>query len=279
MKKLMIAAVLAAFAGAASADCADPKPCENCLWGYKIQLVAKTTIAGSVSNVYAKACGCYRKPTMGKVVGYIFGKTLEGVGTCGDAACGCNDWWISGANNVEQAPVVLLWKAWNKKALPVTSLTVSRMNRIGYKDRSTVEAVMDLTLTDEPALAANAPVLTLAGFGKAAHMANGNVAVKNLSGFFAGQMLAYCVDAGETVCGDPLNPTYTPAAYWTLCESIDPVNVPDEVTTDPLTAAYGKWQMVWDPQLVARFTKNGVNANTARPSAAYDLQDFQWDHQ
>ena len=274
MKKLMIAAVLASFAGVASAACADPTPCETCLFGYKIQLVAKTTIAGSVSNVYAKACGCYRKPTMGKLVGYIFGKTGAGVGQCGDATCACNDWFVIGSDGFATQGNILLWKAWNKKALPVKGLTINRMNRIGYKDRSTVESEMVLTLADIGPVGTDAE-LVLAGFGKAAHMANGKVAVKNLTGFFAGQMLAYCVEAGEDVCGDPLPENWTPAAYWALCED----DATPEVIDNPLTAAYGKWQMVWDPQLVARLTKQGVNSNTARPSAAYEPQNFEWDHQ
>ena len=267
MKKLMIAAALvAAMVGSASADCADPKPCEACLFGYKLQLVAKTTIGGNVSNAYAKVCdSCFRKPTMGKVVGYIFGKTVPGGGQCGDADCECNDWTDASIQN----KAILLWKAWNKKALATDEVTFDRMDRIGYKDRSTVESVMTITLKGN----ADAK-LTLAGFGKAAHMADGRIAIKNLSGFFAGKMLAYCSECekgcGPEVCVD------TVALYWTMCDDTAPVAVED---ADPLTAAYGKWQMVWDPQLVARLTKQGVNSNTARPSAAYEPQEFDWDHE
>ena len=273
MKKLMIAAVLASFAGVASAACADPTPCETCLFGYKIQLVAKTTIAGSVSNVYAKACGCYRKPTMGKIVGYLFGKTGAGVGQCGDATCACNDWFV-GTDGFATQGNILLWKAWNKKALPVKGLQIDRMNRIGYKDRSTVESKMVLTLADIGPVGTDAQ-LVLAGFGKAAHRADGTVAIKSANGYFAGQMLSYCQESIEQVCGDPIQGQAEPSHYWAICED---ATVP-EIIDDPLTAAYGKWQMVWDPQLVARLTKQGVNSNTARPSAAYEPQNFEWDHE
>ena len=272
MKKLMIAAALAAaMVGTASAACADPTPCAKCVWGYKLMLVAKTTVPGRVSNVYAKACGCYRKPTMGKIYGYWFGKTGEVTGTCGDNGCGCNNFADS---SIDQN--FLLWKAWNKAPMRATLDTntigaFKQLDRIGYKDRSTVEMCWSFTFTDEPGLAQSAAQLTLAGFGKAAHRADGTVAIKSANGYFAGQMLSYCVDAGETVCGDPLPSTIEPSHYWAICEDASVA----EVIDDPLTAAYGKWQMVWDSQLVDRLTKQGFSANYARPSTAYPIHpDF-----
>ena len=276
MKKqvaLVVAALSALFSLCAPAEGSDCGwMCERCIFAYRLSLTLNTTQPFRESNVAAGGELIYRKPAICKFVGYFFGRTAYGAGVCGDTICSCNDWWI-GDDGHNLNGVIVLWKAWNKKVLPVEGLTINRMNRIGYADRSTVESVMTLKLTDQPGLAAAAPELVLAGFGKAGHLANGKVAIKNLSGFFAGQMLTYCVDGGENVCGDPLPETWTPSAYWELCDDNDEVAVSD----NPLTAAYGKWQMAWDSQLLARFAKNGVNADTARPTAAYERAHFEWD--
>ena len=268
MKKLMIAAALAAaFVGTASA--AGEQDCAKCTWGYKLQLVAKTTIAASVSNVYAKACGCYRKPTMGKLVGYIFGQTAAGVGTCGDNTCGCND--FTDASNLNA--VILLWKAWNGAAFPTDGATFDQLDRIGYKDRSTAEVLWGIKLTDPNASSADSgAVLALAGFGKCAHRADGTVAIKNANGFFVGQMYSYCQDSIEQVCGDPIAGELVASHCWALCEDATTPEIEDQ----PLTVAYGKWQMVWDSQLLERFHKSGVNSATARPSNRYAAQTFAW---
>ena len=272
MKKLMIAAALAAaFIGTASADCADPTPCEKCLFGYKLQLVAKTTVAASVSNVYAHACGCYRKPTMGKIVGYIFGKTAAGTGTCGDTTCGCNDF----TNDTNEKSFILLWKAWNGAAVSTDGASFSQLDRIGYKDRSTAEILWSISLTDPSASSGDSAKLALAGFGKCAHRADGTVAIKNANGFFVGQMYSYCQESIEQQCGDPIPGEAVASHCWTLCEGT--VEKPEEIEDQNLTVAYGKWQMVWDSQLLDRFAKSGVNSNTARPSSRYQQQTFSWD--
>ena len=270
MKKLMIAAALAAaMVGTASAACADPTPCVKCVWGYKLMLVAKTTVAASVSNVYANACGCYRKPTMGKIYGYWFGKTQDGIGTCGDGTCACNDFGKDGQSVIDMN--FLLWKAWNKAPVLTENLAVVQIDRIGYKDRSTVEMCWKFDFKDEYLAATSPATLTLAGFGKAAHRADGTVAIKSANGYFAGQMLAYCQDC-EKGCG-PEVCVASPSHYWLLCQvngkDIEVGNDIDGIADDPLTAAYGKWQMVWDPQLVDRLSKKGFSANYARPSTAY----------
>ena len=278
MKKLMIAAALAAaFVGTASADCADPTPCEKCLWGYKVQLVTKTTVAASVSNVYAHACGCYRKPTMGKLVGYLFGKTTPDTGTCGDSICACNDFTGEGM-------VLLLWKAWNGAFYPIATSTGGMVNfqqvdRIGYKDRSTAEILWGFQPADPTAThtagepyAAGKATFALAGFGKCAHRADGTVAIKNANGFFVGQMYSYCQESIEQKCGDPIPGEAVPSQCWALCEGAENAVDPNE----GLTVACGKWQMVWDSQLLDRFAKSGVNPTTARPSNKYQTPDFVW---
>ena len=302
MKKLMIAAALAAaFVGTASAA-ENEKDCAKCVWGYKVMLVAKTTIPASVSNVYARACGCYRKPTMGKLVGYLFGQTgkNEGTGYCGDnGGCACNAFGLESSDGVAplNPPTLLLWKAWNGAFYPIAGepgamVTFQQLDRIGYKDRSTAEILWGFQPADPTqehaagsAYAAGKATFALAGFGKCAHRADGTVAIKNANGFFVAQMYSYCQSSIEQVCGDPIPGEAVPSHCWAFCQ----VNGADVLmggdsddgaaTEDPnqgLTVAYGKWQMVWDSQLVARFHKSGVNALTARPSIKYQTPDFIW---
>ena len=244
MKKLMIAAAVAAMtAGAFAAE----EPCEKCTFGYKVMLVAKTTVGATVSNLNAAVCGCYRKPTMGKLVGYVFGKTSPLTPTgCGGGSCDCNEW---------DAAYIVLWKAWNKSLfLPATAFAPTEIDRIGgSKDQSTVEAVFPLN------------DLTLAGFGKAGYRADGSIAVKNLNGFFAGQMDINCTGADTQTCGGLIPGVVEPTYVFPLCGGA--------AVAEAKGAAYGKWQLVWDSQLVERMTKSGITSLTVRPSTAYTADD------
>ena len=242
MKKLMIAAAVAAMTAGAFAgedDCT-----ADCPWAYKMKMVMRTTTSGLIASNGVSVCKdeCYRKPTMGKIVGYIYGYGEEEEGGC--KGCGCNE-WADGS--------IVLWNNYSHKPFTVTSLDVVQLNRIGKDDRSVAEAVFTLNMATGLEDLDITPSLALAGFGPCGHLASGKVAIRSLSGFFAGQWWVACSSCtgcqGEQTCES------TPAACWDLCTGAQL-----EAGTaggDGYTAAYGKWKLAWDSDVVRRMTVKG----------------------
>ena len=213
--------------------------CLRCPWGYKVAIVVRTTVAGNVKDVCACSNGCFRKPTMGKVVGYIWGATSSEEGACGD--CGCND-WSSGE--------IALWNMYSGQPMalvPGSAFTVIQLDRIGRDNTSMAEGVFQIDFLNAYEHAANPNAsITLAGFGPCGRLKSGKVAVRSMTGYFAGQMTALCQ---EYKCGE--SGGAVPSTAWQLCQSSGS-DVADTTgpAADGLTAAYGKWKFAWDSKLV-----------------------------
>lgn len=238
MKKVMIAAVAAAFAGVASAaDCTT-----DCAWAYKVKTIVKTTVSAGVSNATTCASGCYRKPAYRRYIGYVFGAAAANQGTCG-TTCDCIDF---------DGSALAIWN-FDTKAAVTPTLTIRLADRIGLNDTSTCELVFDTV--DNDAYVTGASSLTFAGFGTVAKQANGNFAIKYASGFCAGTVPGYCSSC-DVVCGaiDPSSCTTADANIWTIC---------DVPTTANVTAAYGKWKLQWDAEMANRIATNRTTADGA----------------
>lgn len=80
MKKLMIAALVAAMGGVAMADCAEPA---GCAYAYRMKLAGKCTTSKYKDASSACAEGnCWVKPKSYRVAGYLYNAA-----ECGDEAC------------------------------------------------------------------------------------------------------------------------------------------------------------------------------------------------
>ena len=236
MKKVMIAAVAAAFAGVASAaDCTT-----DCAWAYKVKTIVKTTTSAGVSNATTCASGCYRKPAYRRYIGYVFGAAAANQGTCG-TTCSCIDF---------EGGALAIWN-FDTKAAVTPELTIRLADRIGLNDTSTCELVFDTV--DKDAVVQGESKLTFAGFGTVAKQANGNPAIKFASGFCAGTVPGYCSSC-DTVCGvvDPSTCTTVDANVWTIC---------GEAAKAKVTAAYGKWKLQWDAEIANRISTNRTTAD------------------
>ena len=222
MKKMIVFSAIAGLAGFAMAA---PECGADCAWGYKVKTILKTTTAANISNATTCVAGCYRKPATKRYLGYFFGKTEAGQGTCGASSCGCNDY---------TAGNLVVWNFDTKQAVKIDSASFIQLNRIGYADTKTAEIAF--TVND----------LTFAGFGTCGKRADGTVAIKNANGFVAGLIPGLCSTCDE-VCGaiDPSTCVDTDANVWSICG--DP-------GTSKTTAAYGKWAMAWDAEIVDRIT-------------------------
>ena len=202
---------------------AEDPACMNCPWGYKITLYARTTKGKGICD----PCGCSKgvecagKPAVEVLVGYIFGTTTAEDGAC----CSCND-WSSGR--------IALWKKKTGEAYPVSDFRVVLLNRFGKAGHQKAEAVFELETPD-------GAKLRFAGFGGLVRQACGEVAIRSMSGFFAGQLTSYCSIA-EDPCSAPI---LVPTSYRLLCQDV-------LVDDDPRTAAYGRWKIAWDSKLVNR---------------------------
>lgn len=304
----MAFATLAADCGCGCDTCST-----DCVYAYEFILLAKSTEGKQVQKVVKSSCACecdtvcgsccFRKPRMRKYAGFVAGITNGNADddnvkagcasgcTCMDfvkaepLACACgkleslDDY--TGDNNVWGGQY--FWDVRTKKAVNA-ALWFYQLDAIGYQSRETVEAVGNFALELEIPAAADddgngedaetkVGVVTLAGFGKRGKRANGVIMVKNLSGFFAGQLPVRCYDCAfnSTICGDTCTGSW--ALAWTVCSDL----VYDEAgcgyggaagIADPnagLTAAYGKWTLKWNATAAAKLTKSYAAATLVKP--------------
>ena len=244
MKKLMVAAAVAAIAGFASADtcsCGD-----TCPFGYRLKVMVRTTTPCGVvvKDPCGDPCGdtaaVYRKPAIRRFMGMVYGTTGEEDGLCGAKGCACNTWedtaYVALYDYDHQVPV----------ALDAEATELIQLNRVGCgKADNKVEMAYQIGFLCNDAAAGQ---LTFGGFGLVG-IHKDKITVGSVSGYCAGLLPSNAVvDNGPCV-----DPTALCGSYvWNLCC--------DTAYSCKTTAAYGKWTLVWDSSLA---DKVGTNLTAA----------------
>lgn len=247
MKKLMIAAAVAAMtAGAFAGD-----PCtQPCPFGYQIKVALKTTSTLSVSN-QTTACEafCFRGPASRRLAGFVFGNTsVDDSDPCGGTGCNCNAWG--------EGAKLAMWNYDTKQAANFEAMTGIQLDRIFSRklDTSMVEIAFDL---DD---------LRFAGFGYAAKR-DGKWTIKNLAGFCAGTLPQKCTtcssfDPCTGACEDTAEAV---VKVWGICddESLAPAIESEN------TVAYGKWTIDWSATVYNKVLDKtlSVDANEVQPGS------------
>ena len=214
MKKLMIAAAIAALAGVTFADCGI-----DCAYAYRLKLAGKTVKGKSLAAKSACETGaCWAKPASLRIAGYIYGVT-DAEGEEGCATCGCND--FSGFETVG---------FWNENKVQVTFEPTVELFEILRNGGAKNKAQILIKAGD----------LNLAGFG----VYNPKTQkLKSASGFFAGTIEApVCAGAyDKSTCewGEA-----TPAQVYTLCNL-------EEAADASAAIAYGRWSLTYKADKVA----------------------------
>ena len=244
MKKLMIAAALAAVVGGAFAACkpGDPDPIEDA-WVYTWKFSGKTTTGVLVSYTINPSGNCkpggggteacaIRVPSALNIQGYTY-KCLPCCGEFTGLADDGEVFWTT-------KPQKELFEVTNAKKLFTEGLTIDFGHVIGKKAK-------DFELKGQFAAATSDSGenydFTFAGLGKYDLK---NTRFSSVSGNFAGEKinphyLKYIAGVG---CPD--------ADYW-VCDGSDYAGAP----TDP-TVAYGSWSAKLNSAASKKFLKNGT---------------------
>lgn len=239
MKKLMIAAAMAATVGAfASDNCSDPTT-YTCVSVYKVSFSIKTT--APVSKAVKSDCAdptavCYRKKASAKLAGYLYAGTEGTNGEWGLVTDGAS---CSDACTCVEAFADLSQVFWDGKTYVDDQgmMAFDFVDRIGGKtsDKSkVVEAVGTYTSANY--------ALRFAGFGS---WDKKNTLVKSVSGNFAGTKTKADCEV-EVSCSDP--ETVEVGTFMICDESAGQVEY---------TAAYGTWSIKWDKSAAKKFAKKG----------------------
>ena len=235
MKKVMIAAAVAALTGIATAATCG----EDCPFGYRFKVMVRTTASCSV--VAQSACdecttATYRGPAIRRFMGLVYGVTDTEQGTCGETGCGCNTW--------EDNAYVAFFDYDNASpmTLDADATELLQLNRIGCKaeDRQKAEMAFAVGFT----CGDNVAQMTFAGFGLCGNH-NGKITVGAISGYCAGQLPAGAVISNGP-CADPT--TVCGNYAWNLCCNTSYICA--------YTAAYGKWTLVWDSTIADKVGSN-----------------------
>lgn len=235
MKKLMIAAALAAISVSASAawdDC--NKDTYPCAYAYRIKLAGKTVGSKAVytSTDCDKGTNCWAKAASYRVAGYIWflgGKGGEGGITACDCACQKDDTW-----NCH------FWDA-NKKQVFESTSTMTF---------SVYEILRNSGAQDKAQIAFNLGGLQLAGFG----VYNPETKrIKRASGFFAGVLdPAECVARCDKTDVKPAQ-VFAPCDLTTAVDSVASI-------------AFGRWNLAYKHDKTDALRKGG-NVNALYPAA------------
>ena len=239
MKKVMIAAAVAALAGIATAA-----SCTDCPFGYRLKVMVRTT--GSYSVTKQDACNecstdSYRGPVIRRFMGMVYGTTKASTGTCGDVGCACNE-WKKGVN-----VAIFDYDIATPVTLDNATTELLQLNRIGCKaeDRQKAEMAFQIgfTCVQKKKATVVAP-MTFAGFGLCGNH-DGKITVGAISGYCAGQL-----PAGASIYNGPCKDPTTECGNmaWNLC-----CNTPYKCA---YTAAYGKWTLVWDSGIADKVGTN-----------------------
>lgn len=240
MKKLMIAAAMAATVGAfASDNCSDPTT-YTCVSVYKVTFSVKTT--APIAKKTKVSCSdpevvCYRKKASAKVAGYLYAGTegADGAWSLVTDAEACSD----ACECVEafEGLTPIFWDGKTYEEDTGAALAWDFVDRIGGKttEKSKVVEAVGTYTSDNYAL-------RLAGFGS---WDKKNALVKSLSGNFAGTKTKADCET-EVSCSDPVT---TEVGTFMICT--------DAAGQTELTAAYGTWSLKWDKSAAKKFAKKG----------------------
>lgn len=231
MKKLMIAALVAAMGGVVvAADCGEPLTCP---FVYRVKLAGKTVAAAATASnkVTCVDGACWVKPASLRIAGYLYGTGDEEpttVGSCGEevTSCVCKD----GEKYVENS---VFWDA-NKKEVKFNSVAFDLFEVLRNGGAQNKAQVL-LKLDD----------LVLAGFA-AYNPVTGNI--KSANGFFAGKLpAAKCVKVDITggLCGE--DPTVIEEA--TDASVLKPCSLEAQVSEGSI--AFGRWNIAYKADKVA----------------------------
>ena len=232
MKKLMIAATIAALAGASFADCN-----EKCTFAYRMKVMVRTTLAQGINDKATCTEGCYRNPSIRRFIGFIYGST--GSKEC----CDCNAW--TKAN-------MALWDFDARKAFTIDSAELLLLDRVGYQKTDKCEMAFQVNTSEVCGNGKQSGMLMFSGFGSTG-IREGNRTVGAVAGYCAGVLPAICNVKDAVTCKE----TCQISTAWDLCTGA-PV-------TPKYTAAYGKWTLVWDSGAAAQ-----VGAALGATSASID---------
>ena len=219
MKKLMIAATIAALAGASFADCN-----EKCTFAYRMKVMVRTTLSGAVNDTATCTEGCYRKPSIRRFIGFIYGST--GSKEC----CDCNAW--KKAN-------VALWDFDARKGVDFTGAELFLLDRVGYQQTDKCEMCFELNTFETCGKTYAYGALFFSGFGSCG-IHEGNVTVGAVAGYCAGYLPAFCITKDQKTCTEKCSISKA----WDICTGAQ--------ITPPFTAAYGKWTLTWDSGAAAQ---------------------------
>jgi hypothetical protein len=236
MKKLMLAAAVAAVATGAFAICGDPVDTPTGAQVYKITFSGKTT-AGKPGANTANLCG---DPTDGCVVRVPAKLKIEGWIVLCDPACG---------TLLESFNAPTYWAFWQTKPykadIPDGAIAWDPINIIGKKAKDaeaagkftgTVTYTADVTwaLAD----------VQFAGFGKSVNKGGAWARFSSFSGNFANAPVASWYIKGN-VCEQ--THVYDPCTLTVNCDDT------------PNTVAFGKWAMKYDSAASKKMSKNSAN--------------------
>ena len=220
MKKLRIAAAVAAMGASVFAECAEIK----CAAAWRMKLAGKTVIAKSLAK--ATECdedSCWLKAGSYRLAGYIYSIAGE------ECACDpCNEFFGAG----------LGFHFWNENKVEVKMTPSLAQYEILRNSGAQDKAYIGMKLTDE-----GGKELYLAGFGK---YVRAKGILKSSSGFFAGELTApKCSITKECV------ETATPASAFAPCTLAK--DQPEAVI------AFGRWSLTWKQDKVDTMKKTGNN--------------------
>ena len=233
MKKLMIAALVAAMGGvtiAAEKPCGDPLTCP---FVYRIKLAGKTvTGLATASNKTTCVDGkCWVKPTSLRIAGYFYGVGEGKEGTCGDISCECKEGAAYLANMV-------FWDA-TKSEVKFDSVAFD-IFEILRNSGALNKAQILLKMGD----------LNLAGFG-AFNPKTGNL--KNASGFFAGKLKPAQCAGVPGLCGEPAGEPED-ALVLAPCDLYDAKGDLNGIESQG-SIAFGRWNLAYKADKVALANK------------------------
>ena len=227
MKKLMIAAVVAAMGVSAMADCTEA----FCAYAYRVKLAGKTvkgktaTDKASGKKLIEGECdydtACFAKPASLRIAGYFYGSS-DVDPECD--ACACNDW------------TSFQFHFWDENKQPVT---------FGAVAVDTFDVLRNSGACDKAQILITMDGLNLAGFGAFNPKTQ---KLKSASGFFAGSLAApVCQKWDGTICdwGTPVE-----------AQVLKPCNL---TTWEPAAKAiaFGRWSMTYKADKVATIEKTG----------------------
>ena len=230
MKKLMIAAVVAAMGVSAMAD-----SCEEafCAYAYRVKLAGKT-VKGKAATDYSKGkvkvgeicdyeSNCYAKPASLRIAGYIYGYTEEDP-ECD--ACICNEFGD------------YAYHFWDE-------------NKVEYKFDSVTLPVYDILrnsgATDKAQILFKFGDLNLAGF---AAFNPKTQKIKSASGFFAGTLPA-------PKCAGAYNEKTCEWGEATTAKVLKPCHFDGNYVDAEAAIAFGRWSMTYKADKVATIEKTG----------------------